>query len=120
MTPVFFDDLSEAAFWVAGTGLAAILISLINISLWRADPEDSIIRRIGQVANFLLLILTMTGMSIMPGLRTYFFMVIALVMVGSASCYAIGGRKTEDSESDERQLEFPPDDNYNSRSIPTK
>lgn len=68
MTPVFYDHLSEAAFWFAGTGLAAIFIGLLNISLWRGGAKDPVVRRTGNFANFLFLAFMIIGMIIMPGL----------------------------------------------------
>ena len=82
LTPVFYPEFSPAALWFAGTGLALVFLSLLNIAAERVcEPW---ILNMSIVANLLGCIYSILIVIALPEFQAYVSLLIFLaVTIGS-------------------------------------
>ncbi len=84
LTPMFYPEFNLNAIWFAGTGLALIFLSFLNISAERV-PERLILN-LCILANFIFLIFSMLIIIILPDVQAWITLALALfVTLGSVS-----------------------------------
>lgn len=75
----FFENLSEAAIWFSGAGLAGIFVAFLNIFLWqRGCPPLS--RKLTSVANVLFIAWLAIGFVATPALPSAIVLTIGGMM----------------------------------------
>jgi len=79
----FYDGLSEAAIWFAGSGLGGIFVAFLNVGLWRRQ-SPSLPRTLAGVANVLFIGWLAAGFTATPGLPE-------AVILGIGSTMALSG-----------------------------
>ena len=85
LTPLFYDHLSPAALWFAGTGLALVFLGLLNLAAERVGKAWLL--TICIAANSIMTVFCFFIITVLPEVQAYLGLLFTLaVTVASIGC----------------------------------